>query len=339
MPMKKANIEVTEQKLLEMQQEIEQLKEQLAEESRKVADYQRLLNSLDEYKDKIKSQNREIRRERNRYKRATEELQARNEEVERKSDELTEIMHIVDAQKDKVKGQKKTLMRQKRDLDASNKMLAKMNQELSEKNRELTRMSEELYRLAHTDALTDLYNRRTFMDEMEREFSKAIRYDRVLCCIIMDIDNFKNINDTYGHLQGDEVLRQISKIAKDVSRNCDMVARYGGEEFVVLLPETDSIGGGELGERLRKAVEKFKFPRFDAPSKNIKITISVGVADSREKCVGHHENLLNCADTALYFAKNHGKNMVKVFDAKEESFKESDGVIPFPSSNSNDENS
>jgi len=309
---------------------IEELKSELTSECKKVSDYQEIFTQIDEYKDKIKSQNKEIRRERNRYKKVSEELQQKNEDNERKTAELTEIMHTVDAQKDKLKEQKKTLMRQKRELDRSNKLLAQMNRELSEKNRELTKMSEELYRLAHTDSLTSLYNRRTFIDEIEREFEKSIRYDRVVSCIIFDIDNFKRVNDTYGHLQGDEVLRQIGNIAKDVSRKCDMVARYGGEEFVVLMPETDVNGGLRLAERLRKAVEKHKFPCLDKPNEYIPLTVSIGVSDSREKGINHHEKLLNSADTALYYAKNHGKNMTKIYLHNDEELHESDAIIPFP---------
>jgi two-component system cell cycle response regulator len=326
-----------EQSLVELQQlleeqnlELGQLKEKLAEKQNKIADYQKIAGQLDTYKEKFRKQNREIRRERDMFKRLSEELHKKNEKIRKETKDLAEVMQSAEDHKNKLKEQNRLLTRQKKEMDRSNKLLAKMNVELSEKNRALSRMADELDRMAHTDALTEIFNRRTFMNQLELEFHKAVRYNHIICCIIFDLDDFKKINDTYGHLQGDEVLRQIAKIAKQVSRTSDVLARYGGEEFVLVLPETPCEEGVTLAERLRTSVAEFKFSRLDKPSEHFSITISLGLADSREKGVSNHEKLLNCADWALYYAKNHGKNQSKIYRCDE-----IDGInteiTPFPS--------
>ena len=166
---------------------------------------------------------------------------------------------------------------------------------------------EELYRLAIHDALTGLYNKRYLMDYLQREIDRSARYGRPLALILFDIDHFKVINDTMGHLAGDMALRDLadrirSKICKD-----DLLARYGGEEFAAVLTETDRATAADLAEQLRKTVEDRPFT-FEA--RPYPVTISLGVAATLgDEPIFPHE-LIRRADDCLYRAKREGRNRV-----------------------------
>lgn len=158
--------------------------------------------------------------------------------------------------------------------------------------------------LSLTDALTGLYNRRHLDSTLECEFLRAKRYHNELSLAIIDIDFFKRINDTYGHLCGDYILKEVAYIIYDTFRKTDIVFRYGGEEFVALLTET-SIEKSEIPlERLRTRVENYA---FQFKNNNIKVTVSIGVASVNEK-INSAGELLDNADKALYNAKNGGRN-------------------------------
>jgi diguanylate cyclase (GGDEF)-like protein len=161
---------------------------------------------------------------------------------------------------------------------------------------------------AITDELTGLSNNRRFRKLIEKEAERAARFDHELSLIILDIDDFKQINDTYGHLQGDEVLRMIGRVLHLESRGVDEPARYGGEEFAVALPETDIEGALELAERIRERIEAEPVPRVGR-SGTIKVTASAGVASMRVTADGA-DALIATADEALYDAKRAGKNRV-----------------------------
>lgn len=183
--------------------------------------------------------------------------------------------------------------------------------ELKQKNRQLEELLAKFEQLASTDSLTDLYNRRRFFEELRREFSRSKRYQMPLCCMLIDIDHFKNVNDTFGHHWGDYVLSELSKILKETFRISDIVARYGGEEFIVLLPQTDMDGAFTVAERLRERVAKHSF-WFE--HQLIHITISVGIASFFDLLPGQaEETLIQCADKALYQAKANGRNRVEIF--------------------------
>ena len=156
--------------------------------------------------------------------------------------------------------------------------------------------------LSLTDALTGLYNRRHFDNSVEREFLRSKRYGGDLTIAIIDIDFFKKINDQYGHLCGDYVLKEVGYLTLDNFRKTDLVFRYGGEEFVVLLTET-SIEGAKIPlERLRKSIENYDFNYKDI---KINVTISIGAAPNVTDNVN---DFLNNADKALYTAKGSGRN-------------------------------
>ncbi|MFH0702868.1 MAG: diguanylate cyclase [bacterium] len=158
--------------------------------------------------------------------------------------------------------------------------------------------------LAITDGLTNLYNRRYFQQSFEREFARAKRYKADLSVVMLDIDNFKNLNDTYGHQFGDKVLAEIARITKNSFRKTDYVARYGGEEIAIILTETTLEKSVIPIERLRKKIEQEDFICGD---KIIKATVSLGVA-TLTYSVQTDQELLKRADQALYTAKKSGRN-------------------------------
>ncbi|VAV84023.1 hypothetical protein MNBD_DELTA01-481 [hydrothermal vent metagenome] len=171
---------------------------------------------------------------------------------------------------------------------------------------------EDLRHLAITDQLTALFNHSFFYIRLEEEFERAVRYDSPLSLILMDIDDFKRINDTYGHRIGDMVLRETSAVIRNSVRKIDVVARYGGEEIAVLLPQTSLSGALGEAERIRLNIENTKYQEdFDEV-----ITVSLGVATYSFEHTKRPEDLVNLADKALYEAKDAGKNCVKVITEK-----------------------
>ncbi len=167
--------------------------------------------------------------------------------------------------------------------------------------------NETLERLAITDGLTSLYNHRYFRDRLHQELERAQRYRLNLSCLIFDVDNFKQFNDTYGHLLGDSILKEIAARTQECVRKSDIVARYGGEEFVVIMPQTDLAGGLAEGERIRELIASRPFR--DVPS-GVQVTVSVGVGVLDHERMAVCEDLLKEADQALYEAKRTGKNKV-----------------------------
>ncbi len=163
---------------------------------------------------------------------------------------------------------------------------------------------------AVTDELTGLSNNRHFREWVETEAVRANRFGHELSLLMLDVDDFKQVNDTYGHLQGDEVLRMIGRVLREESRNIDEPARYGGEEFVVGLPETGPRGAKEVADRIRSRIEAARVPMVDG-SGELAVTASVGVA-SMPAAASDVESLIAAADGALYAAKRAGKNRVEV---------------------------
>jgi two-component system, cell cycle response regulator len=166
---------------------------------------------------------------------------------------------------------------------------------------------EEIYRMAVTDGLTQVANKRALDEFLDKEVSRARRYQRNLAVLMMDIDHFKKVNDTYGHLTGDLVLREMAAVVRPRVRREEMFARYGGEEFVVALPETDAAGARELAESLRKMIAEHPV-LFEGRS--IRITVSIGIAELNRDEHRSPNDLLKTADKNLYAAKNGGRNCV-----------------------------
>jgi diguanylate cyclase (GGDEF)-like protein len=162
----------------------------------------------------------------------------------------------------------------------------------------------QVQRQAITDELTGLTNHGPFQELLSDEVEQVRRYHQSLGLIMLDIDDFKAINDTYGHQQGDLVLKQVARALRDSSREVDVPARYGGEEMALILPHTDLDGAHAIAERVRTAVAELRIPRLDGEGQ-LRITASAGVAASSE---GDRDALIAEADSALYAAKRQGKN-------------------------------
>jgi diguanylate cyclase (GGDEF)-like protein len=171
---------------------------------------------------------------------------------------------------------------------------------------ELGILNRQLQTMALEDQLTQLPNRRCGLDHFEKEWSRTARNDEALLCMILDIDHFKKVNDTYGHDAGDVVLQKTAAVMKDCMRSSDIVCRFGGEEFLVICPGADVDSAKMLGNRLRKAVENNV---IDCPEFQGNITISIGVAMRSDKHSSPADMIKN-ADEALYAAKNAGRNLV-----------------------------
>ncbi|MCS6857809.1 MAG: GGDEF domain-containing protein [Deltaproteobacteria bacterium] len=167
---------------------------------------------------------------------------------------------------------------------------------------------EEIYNVMTTDGLTGLHNKRFFDEALEREIQRSKRYERIFSLLLFDVDHFKRINDTYGHLAGDAVLRQLGSLLRARVRKTDVPARIGGEEFAVLVPEVPLSGAFSMAEKLRKSVEE---NCFSFESQRIPVTISIGVAEWNPK-VRSGEELIATADQKLYEAKRRGRNQVVV---------------------------
>lgn len=173
---------------------------------------------------------------------------------------------------------------------------------------DLKRSNELLLELSNTDPLTGIFNRRYFMEAVEKEFLRARRKQAPLILSLIDIDHFKRVNDRFGHPQGDQVLVSLASVIQGELRRYDIIARYGGEEFIVLLPETAPDEGIAVVERLRIAVENITFP---APLEQLRVTVSLGVSVYPEERIASVYDLIHEADIALYRAKAAGRNRVK----------------------------
>lgn len=175
---------------------------------------------------------------------------------------------------------------------------------------ELKKANDSLRDLAVRDSLTGLYNHRYFQDALSREVAVAKRYNHQLSLLLLDIDFFKKINDTYGHPMGDYVLQEISTLLVKLVRNCDIVARYGGEEFAVILPQTGTTGAKVLAHRLRRGVEQHLIRQGDL---HVQVTVSIGLASTE---ILHSDfsgsTLITQCDDALYLAKHNGRNRLEV---------------------------
>ncbi|MDQ7043331.1 MAG: GGDEF domain-containing protein [Sulfurimonas sp.] len=177
---------------------------------------------------------------------------------------------------------------------------------------EIIDMQTELKEQANRDYLTNLYNRRYF-NEVAQDFIKvAKRANKTMSLIIIDIDNFKNINDKYGHSAGDYVLKQLASLLEDNTRDSDIVARFGGEEFVILLPYTNKVGAFKIAEELRISIANQDF-KINNNDNYIKVTISLGIDSMDNYEDTEISDVLNRADRALYQAKENGKNQTIVY--------------------------
>ncbi len=202
---------------------------------------------------------------------------------------------------------------EKRDLH-SNIEIALYKHEVEKKlkktNQELQNALIRVEAMSVTDGLTSLYNHRYFYNALESEISRANRYESNLSCIFIDIDDFKNINDTYGHKTGDEVLKKIGNLIKTVLRETDVAARYGGEEFAILLPQTEGKGAMEMATRLHADIRDYTFEKPIGRN----VTVSLGVSTFLGGSNKSPDYLVQSADKAMYKAKSMGKDQIFQLD-------------------------
>ncbi len=181
--------------------------------------------------------------------------------------------------------------------------LRQLHETLQEKNRQLQE-------LANKDGLTGLYNHRYFQEQLSKDFLRAKRYHENLSCVLLDIDHFKEFNDTHGHQTGDVILSTLGRVIEDSIRDSDLVARYGGEELALILYHTDGPAAFHLAERLRQTVESHE---VHDKGNVLHITISLGIATFPSEQISDSKELIECADKALYQAKENGRNRVEVY--------------------------
>lgn len=189
----------------------------------------------------------------------------------------------------------------------------KQSQEEKERLEKLVKeRTKEIELLSKTDSLTGLWNRRYLEEMLELEFRRAKRYKHPVSILIVDLDHFKKINDTYGHLAGDEVLKESAKRILSTIRETDFVGRYGGEEIVVILPETKLDKAIKIAEKIKKAISKEPI-KFN--SKEIKVTASIGISQICPKHKDYFEAFSE-ADEALYRAKKNGRNRIEIYSSQ-----------------------
>ncbi|MBI4843987.1 MAG: diguanylate cyclase [Nitrospirae bacterium] len=214
-------------------------------------------------------------------------------------EDFNNLMFQLRTKEEELKLNLEKLKRKNRELSVSNEKISKLLKRLDKRN---TRLKE----LSIRDGLTGLYNFRYFGDILHEQFKLAERYKFPLSCIIIDIDYFKAVNDTYGHQAGDEILKELAKILRENSRETDKAVRYGGEEFVMLLPYSDNDDAFTKAEMIRNSVHDHS---FKAGKNSLRISISLGIANfPGNSHIKNAKELVGYADKALYMAKERGRN-------------------------------
>ena len=197
-------------------------------------------------------------------------------------------------------------------VDVADQELIKTNQQLIAQSEELKRLNQEFRNLSITDALTGLYNRRHFEDLLENEMEISNRYGDVNSLLVIDLDFFKKINDSYGHPCGDHVLKEVARILQNCFRKNDILCRVGGEEFVAICRRASRSNARKIAEKIRKTIENSK---INFHGETITLTVSIGAATS---CPKDQTNGSLClyrrADAAVYYSKDHGRNCVTHYD-------------------------
>ena len=226
------------------------------------------------------------------------DLDIENIDVGSRKDELGQLSKAFNTMHD-------TIKRQIKELNAHRDIL---EQEVKERTKDLEEVNKKLELISKTDELTGLPNRREMNETIANEMGRSSRTHKPFCFIFIDIDHFKNINDTYGHACGDVILKSVAQTIRGLLRKYDVFARYGGEEFLTLLPETDLEGAAVVAERFRKQIEKMTVRYADF---TIKITITLGVAKFDDRLGA--DRSIQMADKALYQGKESGRNRVIVW--------------------------
>lgn len=184
---------------------------------------------------------------------------------------------------------------------------------LFEANTEIESQKEKLYKLSVTDYLTGIYNRRFILETFKIEFLKSKRYFLSLSCILLDIDNFKTINDKYGHQVGDATLKGVADFIQATIREVDIFGRYGGEEFLIILPNTNIYEAANVAEKIREKIALVEFETGNQDFGSFFLTLSLGIADRTNNNPKSDEELISFADKALFQAKANNKNQYVIY--------------------------
>ncbi len=211
--------------------------------------------------------------------------------------EIFDVLRIADLREERIQ-----------DLELGVTRLTTENLELKVRNRELSEAS-------WRDTLTGLYNRWYVVDKIESEINRSLRHGSAMALLMLDIDHFKNVNDTYGHSAGDHVLQVVARLLRESCRVYDVPGRYGGEEFCLLMPETTMLSTPGVAERIRKRLENTP---MEVTGGSVVVTASIGIAGLDPEMIEpvlSPSMLIERADRALYQAKNHGRNRVAVWDS------------------------
>lgn len=232
-----------------------------------------------------------------------------DEKVEAQDVSLILTKKVSEERRERLKAQMEILAVQRQVNDELETHVEERTEQLNEALNKLENANAELTKLSITDPLTKVHNRRCFDDTLINEYRRAARANQHLAVVMIDIDHFKQINDTYGHEVGDQCLILVAKALNNViHRPGDMLARYGGEEFIYILPDSNEDEAYTLAERARVEIEQLE---YQLEGVTITMTVSAGVAAWVPSVSGSHKQLLNSADTALYRAKNDGRNCVR----------------------------
>ncbi len=216
------------------------------------------------------------------------------------------VNRFYDLQQEKIKIQAQLIEEQ--EIQKRSRELIKSNQRLSIQTRELEKAKKELTLQAITDPLTELYNRRYFADIASKAFFNAMRYKQALAIIMLDIDEFKKINDMYGHQAGDQVITHCAQLLTEFSRKSDTVARYGGEEFIILVPQTSLSEVQSLAQRIKQEVNNTGIVLKNGSV--VTFSISIGIAQIKKTQDHNIQDIIQRADQALYTAKQQGRNQI-----------------------------
>ncbi|MGH9418765.1 MAG: GGDEF domain-containing protein [Thermoanaerobaculia bacterium] len=220
---------------------------------------------------------------------------------------------LSDAQRDLI-NEISSLVRFAGERDERVRELTERLASLERTNLDLTLKNRALSEISARDALTGLYNRWYVMEKIDSEMNRSVRHGSPVSLIMLDIDHFKRVNDSFGHSAGDRVLRSVGQVLRDSCRVYDVAGRYGGEEFCIVLPETRVGNTSVVAERIR---ERLEASRFEVGADSVVVTASIGIAgvDSSEvEGALSSSTLIDRADQALYSAKHHGRNRVEMWD-------------------------
>ena len=213
-------------------------------------------------------------------------------------------------------------------LDEANQTLIQLTLQTQQQVQVIRKENETLHEKAVTDPLTALANRARFNEFLEDQFARAYKLQRPLSVLFIDVDHFKQVNDTYGHQAGDEVLRRIGKLLKLAVRNIDLAARYGGEEFALVLTETESNAAAQMADEIRQALQA---ERIAHEGKMLTVTCSIGVAGTdRTRVFASAMQLTNAADRGVYAAKGAGRNCVRLFRPRPQAAGQAPAAAPAP---------